>query len=182
MKKAIFWDLQGTLGGQATADINEFQFYSFSFEALKIAFNAGYLNIIITNQSKIGKGVFSMADYEAKISVLTAQAKKNGAEIHKFMCCPHTKFDNCKCKKPKTGLINIAVDEYNIDLNNSFVIGDMGKNEIVMAKNAGVKGILVMTGGGIDSLNKFRDTWKECEADYIAENALKAVEWIISFQ
>jgi len=180
MGKAIFWDLQGTLGGQAIADIKEFEFYSFPIEALKIATNAGYLNIVITNQSRIGKGVLSMADYEAKVSILIEQVKQNGGRIDKFLYCPHTRSDNCDCKKPKTGLIKMAVDEYKIDLKKSFVIGDMGKNEIVMAKNAGVKGILVLTGGGLGSLNEFRDTWKEYEADYIAENALRAVEWIIS--
>lgn len=55
----------------------------------------------------------------------------------------------------------------------------MGKNEIVMAHNAGVRGILVLTGAGQGSLKQYRETWKEYDADYIAENAMKAVEWIV---
>lgn len=56
MKKAIFWDLQGTLGGDAIGDIRDFEFYSFSIDALKLASSSGYMNIIITNQSRISKG------------------------------------------------------------------------------------------------------------------------------
>lgn len=91
MTKAIFYDLQGTLGGEATANIDSFSPYPFAKEALALAKNKGYLNIIITNQSKISKG------------------------------------------------------------------------------------ILVLTGGGKDSLGKFRSTWADHEADMIAENVLEAI-------
>ena len=53
MKKAIFWDLQGTLGGDAIGDIRDFEFYSFSIEVLKLASLSGYMNIVIMNQSSI---------------------------------------------------------------------------------------------------------------------------------
>ena len=52
----------------------------------------------------------------------------------------------------------MCAEKYSIDISQSYVIGDMGKNEIIMAHNAGCKGILVLTGGGKDSLGKFRDT------------------------
>lgn len=64
MAKAIFYDLQGTLGGQATANIEQFAPYSFSKEALALAKQKGYVNIIITNQSKIGQGILSLEVYE----------------------------------------------------------------------------------------------------------------------
>ena len=56
MGKALFWDLQGTLGGDAVASIELFEPYPFSKEALELAKDNGYRNIVITNQSRIGKG------------------------------------------------------------------------------------------------------------------------------
>jgi histidinol phosphatase-like enzyme len=94
-------------------------------------------------------------------------------------CCPHTREDHCICKKPLTGLIDRARKEHNIDLKHSFVIGDMGMNDIVLARNIGAKGILVLTGAGIGSMSKYRDTWANYEADYIADNVLEAVNWIL---
>lgn len=58
----------------------------------------------------------------------------------------------------------------------------MGKNEIVMAHNAGCKGILVLTGGGRASLDEFRHTWANYEADIIAENALEAIKQIVNIR
>ena len=55
----------------------------------------------------------------------------------------------------------------------------MGKNEIIMAHNAGCKGILVLTGGGKASLGEFRHTWSNHSADLIADDAIKAVKMII---
>ncbi len=178
MKKAIFWDLQGTLGGTATGDVMNVELYSFSAEAVKLAMQKGYRNIIITNQSKIGKGIISYEDYENTAKKLMTDFAQEGAVIDEFLVCPHTSNDFCNCKKPKTGLIDLCVEKYDLDLSACYVIGDMGKNEIVMAHDAGCKGILVLTGGGKGSLHEFRHTWADHEADLIAENALEAVKMI----
>ncbi len=176
MAKAIFYDLQGTLGGEATANIEGFVPYSFSKEALVLAKRKGYINIIITNQSKIGKGILPLEVYEREQERILGYFNSDEILIDDFLCCPHTSEDNCNCKKPKTGLIEKCVKKYSIDISRSFVIGDMGKNEIILAHNAGCKGILVLTGGGKDSLGKFRHTWADHEADVIADNVLEAVK------
>ena len=98
--------------------------------------------------------------------------------IDEFLCCPHQNADHCNCKKPKIGLIEYCVEKYGLSIEDCFVIGDMGKNEIVMAHNAGCKGVLVLTGGGRASLGEFRHTWANHDADLIAENALEAVRII----
>ena len=175
MAKAIFYDLQGTLGGEATADVNLFEPYPFAKEALALVKQKGYINVIITNQSRIGKGLLPLEVYEKTQERILRYFNSDGVLIDDFLFCPHTGADNCNCKKPKTGLIDQSAAKYGIDLSQSFVIGDMGKNEIVLAHNAGCKGILVLTGGGKDSLGKFRDTWKDHEADMVEENVLEAV-------
>lgn len=173
--KAIFWDFQGTLGGDATGSILDFEFYPFSYEALKLSKEKGYMNIVITNQSGIGKGKLTMEAYEYRVEQIKEGLRSNKVSIEEFLCCPHTSQDNCTCKKTKTALIDFCVEKYHIDLSKSYVIGDMGKNEIGMAKAAGMKGILVMTGAGRGSLNEFRHTWRDYEADVIADNALEAI-------
>ncbi len=179
MRKALFWDLQGTLGGDAIASIEEFEPYPFSKEALELAKIHGYYNIIITNQSRIGKGTLSVETYEREAKRIEGFFNAEQPLIDEFLCCPHQSSDHCECKKPKTGLMQQCVEKYNLSIGECFVIGDMGKNEIVMAHNAGCKGILVLTGGGKGSLGEFRNTWAGHEADVIAENALEAVKAIV---
>ena len=114
--------------------------------------------------------------------MLQKKLAEHGAHFDGVYCCPHIKDDNCECKKPLTGLVDTAVKEHDINLNNSFVIGDMGNSDIVLAKNIGAKGVLVLTGVGKGSISKFRDTWGDYEADYVAENILEAVKWIINIK
>ena len=178
MNKAIFYDLQGTLGGEATESIEQFIPYPFSREALALAKQKGYLNVVITNQSKIGKGTLPLEVYEHEQNRILQYFNSNEKLIDEFLYCPHQNADNCNCKKPRIGLMVQSAEKYSLDLSSCYVIGDMGKNEIVMAHNAGCKGILVMTGGGKDSLGKFRDTWADHEADIIAEDVLEAVKMI----
>lgn len=176
MSKAVFWDLQGTLGGEATGRIEEFEPFPFAKEALETTKRAGFLNIIVTNQSRIGKGELSpeiYAAHENRIRTLF------GPFIDDLLVCPHTNAEGCVCKKPKTGLVDLCVEKYGLDVQKCFVVGDMGKNEIVLAHNARCKGVLVLTGGGRASLAQFRHTWAGHEADIIAENALDAAEKII---
>jgi len=179
MNKAIFWDLQGTLGGDAIGSIENFVPYTFSKSALSLAKSKGYLNIIITNQSNIGKGTLPLEIYKREERRILDYFNSEKLLIDEFLCCPHQSKDNCNCKKPQIGLVTQSAEKYDIDVKSSFVIGDMGKNEIIMAHNAGCKGILVLTGGGKDSLGKFRDTWADHKADIIAKNALEAVQTTI---
>lgn len=181
MNKALFWDLQGTLGGEAVSSIELFEPYSFSKAALKLAKDNGYYNIVITNQSKISKGMLLAEVYEREASRIINYFNLDEILIDEILCCPHQSSDKCDCKKPKIGLIQKCREKYNLDIKECFVIGDMGKNEIVMAHNAGCRGVLVLTGGGKASLGEFRDTWKEYEADVISDNALEAVKDILKY-
>lgn len=179
MNKAIFWDLQGTLGGDAVASIEQFEPYPFTKDALKLAKDAGYRNIVITNQSRISKRTLSAEAYERESRRIMDFFNADEVLLEEMLCCPHQNKDGCDCKKPKTGLIQDSILKYGLDIRHCFVVGDMGKNEIIMAHNAGCKGVLVLTGGGKDSLGIFRDTWADHEADIIAAHALDAVKRII---
>lgn len=179
MERAIFWDLQGTLGGDAVGNIEFFEPYSFSKDALKLAKENEYYNIVITNQSLIGKGILSAEVYEREVMRIVSYFNSKEVLIDEILCCPHKSSDNCNCKKPKIGLVQQSVVKYNLDITKSLVIGDMGKSDIIMACNAGCKSILVLTGGGKASLGEYRNTWAGYEANATAENAYEAVKYIV---
>lgn len=182
LNKAVFLDMQGTLGGAGIDDIRSFDFYPFSIGAIKKLNKNGILAIIITNQSNISWGYLSQEYFDNKLSFLKKRLEEEGAYIDGVYCCPHTREDKCNCKKPLAGLIDMAVQDFNIDLKNSFVVGDMGMSDIILSKKIGAKGVLVLTGAGKGSLTEFRDTWINYEADYIAENVLEAVNWILNLK
>jgi histidinol-phosphate phosphatase family protein len=171
--------MQGTLGGTGVDDIRTFEFYPFSIDAIKKLNENGIPAIVITNQSNISRGFLSQKDFDGKLSILQKNLAEQGAYFEGVYCCPHTKEDNCTCKKPLTGMVEKAAKEHNIDLKNSYVVGDIGMSDIILSKKIGAKGILVLTGAGKGSMTEFRDTWRDYEADYIAENVLEAVYWIL---
>ena len=181
-KKTVFLDMQGTLGGTGVDDSSTFEFYPFSINAIKRLNENDVLAIIITNQSNISRGYLSQKDFDDKINILQEELAEHDAHFDGVYCCPHTKEDKCTCKKPLTGLIDKAVKEHDIKLKNSFVIGDIGMSDIILSRNIGAKGVLVLTGAGKGSLSEFGNTWANYEADYIAINVLEAVNWILDIR
>lgn len=179
-RRAVFLDFQGTLGGEGLDDIRALVFYPFTIEALKILNSIGILVIGITNQSHISKGVFTWGEYEAALRLLEKELSENNAHFDAVYCCPHEDKDNCGCKKPKKGMIESAMDDFDIDIEHSFVVGDMGMTDMVLARNVGAKAILVLTGVGKGSLNEYRHTWQNIDPDYIANNVLDAAHYIAS--
>ena len=169
--KAAFLDRDGVL----VEDIG----YHHKLEDLRIVPNAieglkllkNYKLIVITNQSGIGRGYYTMKDFENFNKYLIQELKKHNIKIEKIYVCPHKPEDNCECRKPKTKLINDAAKEFDIDLSKSYMIGDK-RIDVEMGHNAGCKSILVLTGSGM----KERENSK---ADYVAEDLLDAAKWIL---
>jgi D-glycero-D-manno-heptose 1,7-bisphosphate phosphatase len=176
---AVFLDLQGTLGGEGLGDILDFAFYPCAIPALRLLNENNILSIIITNQSHIAKGYFTIDQYEMIVDKLRQELSTHGVVFDGIYCCPHTQSDNCECQKPKLGLINQPQQKFGISLNESYVVGDMGSSDILMADAMGSKGILVRTGVGESSLNEYRHTWEGVNPNFVADDVLHAVEWII---
>jgi len=128
--RAVFLDLQGTLGGEGLGDVRDFELYPFAADAVRLINESGFLAIVITNQSHIGKGYFSLAEYEERISDIRDRLERHGAHIDAVYCCPHIRSDGCHCKKPLPGLIDQAVRDFRINVSESYVIGDMGATDM----------------------------------------------------
>ena len=150
-QKAIFLDRDGTINKYVgfLTDINEFELLDGVTEAIKMINESGYLAIVVTNQPVIARGEVSVEELQEihnKMETLLGQA---GAYIDDIFYCPHHphKGDEgerpeykieCECRKPKPGMLFAAAEKYNIDLSESWMIGD-GENDIEAGKNAGCK-------------------------------------------
>ena len=128
MKKIAFLDRDGTISKEYSDEewknINTPILLNNSIKGLKIIKDLGYEIIILTNQNLIADGIISYKQYEDYNNKLINKLEDNNISILKTYCCPHNDLDNCNCKKPKIGMIDLCLDEYNIDLTNSLYIGD----------------------------------------------------------
>jgi D-glycero-D-manno-heptose 1,7-bisphosphate phosphatase len=133
MNKAVFLDRDGTINVDKgyLYKIDDFEFLPGAMEGLKLLQDAGYLLVVITNQSGIGRGYYTEEDYKILMDWMNAELQKHGINISSSYFCPHlpdAQIDryrqNCDCRKPKTRLFRLAVKELNIDLSKSWTIGD----------------------------------------------------------
>lgn len=177
---AAFVDLQGTLGGEGFGDIRDFAFFSCAVPAIRLLNDAHLAVIVVTNQSRIGGGLFTEAYFQERIADLEAQLAASGARFDAVYCCPHTDRDSCDCRKPSPVLLQRAERGLGLDLAASYVVGDSGASDMVMARAAGCRAVLVRSGLGEGSLGPYRHLWQEVTPNYIAQDVLDAAAWIVS--
>lgn len=142
--------------------------------ALKTLRENGYKIIVISNQGGVGKGYFSKEDLDKVNNYMLKEIEMQGGEIFGVYYCPHKKEDNCECRKPKTGLLKMAMSNINADIKNSYMVGDT-ERDIEAARNFGLKTILVLSGK-----TKLRDAdnWKN-KPDEIKKDLREAVDFIL---
>ena len=171
---AIFLDRDGTIINDYgyIKQASEVQFYPFTFKALDLL-QEHFLIFIITNQSGIAKGLVTVKEVEEVNNYILNTLKERGIAIYDVFCCPHKSDDNCICKKPKTYFIEKACQLYNIDLNQSFIIGDH-PSDVQCGINAGITPIYVLTGHGDKHKNQIR------KETIIFNNILEATKYLTS--
>ena len=154
-QKAIFLDRDGTINKHIgfLRKPEEFELLPGVAEAIKKINSSGYLAIVITNQPVIARGEVTYDELKTIHNKMETLLGKSGAYLDAIYFCPHhphkgyegeipeLKID-CECRKPKAGLIMKAVKDFNIDLSQSWMIGD-GSNDIGAGKNAGCKTALI---------------------------------------
>lgn len=184
-QRAIFLDRDGTMNVSKgfISNADDLELIPGTIEAVKAINKSGALAIVITNQPVIARGECSFEELHNIHNKLKTLLGEKGAFVDDIFYCPHhpdkgfegevpeLKFD-CECRKPKTGMINEAVDKYNIDLSKSYMVGD-STMDLELARNAGVKSVLVDTGfAGNDG--KYD---RSCDIE--AKDLLDAIEKII---
>jgi D-glycero-D-manno-heptose 1,7-bisphosphate phosphatase len=148
MNRAIFLDRDGTIikdNGYINNPINV-EFYDYTFECL-YELHKYFQLFIITNQPGIAKGIITHKEVEKVHSFILKRMKDEGIEIKEIYCCPHQKIDKCLCRKPQTFFIDKAKNDYLINCESSYVIGDHPE-DIKLSVNANAKGIYILTGHG----------------------------------
>ena len=157
-QRAIFLDRDGTMNVSKgfISNADDLELIPGTIEAIKAINKSGALAIVITNQPVIARGECSFEELHNIHNKLKTLLGEKGAFVDDIFYCPHhpdkgfegevpeLKFD-CECRKPKTGMIDEAVKKYNIDLSKSYMVGD-STMDLELARNAGVKSVLVDTG------------------------------------
>lgn len=140
-QKALFLDRDGTINIEKNyvCKIGDFEFQPGIFKLIKEYQSAGFLVFIITNQSGIARGFYTENDFMILNTWMLNQFKMNGIEITKVYYCPHHPeiTGTCTCRKPEPGMINQAIDEFNVSRVKSVLIGDK-KRDILAGENAGI--------------------------------------------
>lgn len=153
--KAIFLDRDGVINVEKdyAHKIEDFEFLPGVFEAVKSFNEKGYIAVVVTNQSGIGRGYYTGEDFRKLTAYMEKEFEKNGGKIAAVYHCPHGPQDGCDCRKPEPGMLLAAKDDFGIDMASSWMIGDK-EGDIEAALAAGITNtVLVRSGHEIDEEN-----------------------------
>lgn len=150
-QKAIFLDRDGTINKMVgfVTKPEQFELIEGAAEAIKVINKSGYLAIVVTNQPVIARGDCTFEELQTIHDKMETELGKVGAFVDAIYVCPHHTdkgFEgerpeykcNCDCRKPKPGLLLKAAKDFNIDLSESYMIGDSHR-DVEAGENAGVK-------------------------------------------
>lgn len=154
-QKAVFLDRDGTINKYVgfLRDIDDFELIGGVAEAVRKINESGYLAIVVTNQPVIARGEVSFEELEEIHNKMETLLGKEGAYLDAIYYCPHhphkgyegerpeLKID-CTCRKPKPGMLLKAAEDFNIDLSQSWMVGD-GENDIKAGYNTGCRTALI---------------------------------------
>jgi D-glycero-D-manno-heptose 1,7-bisphosphate phosphatase len=172
--KTIFLDRDGVINKEVNYlhKIMDCEFIPGIFEACNYFQNIGFKIIIITNQSGIARGFFGESDYQNLTEWIIQQFKLNNVDLLDVFHCPHVADSGCNCRKPKPGMFIAAKKKYNINMKESWAIGD-SERDITAASLAGIKNTIL-----------FRSSYKIDEENSRAKyylNSFDDVKNVITF-
>jgi len=162
--KTIFLDRDGVINKEIgyLHKIEDFIFIDGVIETCRILNTLGYQIIIITNQSGIGRGYYSTKDFNQLTHWMLKKFLDNDVIIKDVFFCPHSPDDLCKCRKPLPGMIKEAIEKHDVDIANSWSIGDK-EDDISAAKDSNIANtVLVRSGHSIEET--------KTEADYVIDS------------
>jgi D-glycero-D-manno-heptose 1,7-bisphosphate phosphatase len=184
MKQAVFLDRDGVITQEPphyAHKIDQLKFIAGTADAIRLLNNNGFIVIIASNQAGIARGYYREEDATLFHQAMIQSLDKKGARIDAIYYCPHhpeAKVEKyrtvCDCRKPAPGMLKQAEKELNIDLTQSFMVGDK-LSDIEAGKRVGCHTIMVKTGQGVQEL---KGTDVEC--DYIADDLYHAAEHILA--
>ena len=165
MNKAVFLDRDGTIN----VDKNylyrkeDFELLPYTLEALKLLQNDNFLLIIITNQSGIARGYYTEEQFQALNQWMINDFRVRGVNIDAVYYCPHhpnaeiLKYRKiCNCRKPKTGLFENAIRKFDIDLTQSYAVGDRLR-DCCICHESNCRGYVIGNTESLDMIQKIKN-------------------------
>ncbi|MFA6609964.1 MAG: HAD family hydrolase [Candidatus Omnitrophota bacterium] len=181
--RAIFIDRDGVInkdpGGWTehsyVTDPKDLHILPGVIDALKLLDRNNIKVIVISNQAGVSKGYFTKEMLMRVTSKMLDEIGKKGARIEEVIYCMHRNEDNCNCRKPKTGMLEKAIDKYNISVRETFFVGD-SEVDIIAGKRMGLKTVFVQSGKATkDDVKKWQG-----KPDYVFNDLLSAVKWMLT--
>jgi D-glycero-D-manno-heptose 1,7-bisphosphate phosphatase len=174
----VFLDRDGTINREVhhLSDPDQLELLPGVAEGLRSLCAAGFTLIVVSNQSPIGRGMFTEDRLREINGRLADMLAAEGVSIAGWYWCPHTPEDNCSCRKPAPGLFIKARDEMGVILDNSWIVGDR-LSDLCAGRQVGARSILVATGYG-----QGEHALPEAEAcvDYFVPSLREAAEVILA--
>lgn len=183
MVRAVFLDRDGTINVDKDYlhRLEDFEFIPRAIEAIQRLKEAGFLLVVVTNQSGIARGYFTKDDVDRLHAHMQKELARHGTSIDAFYLCPHHPDygtgeggSDCDCRKGKPGMLLQAAKDWNIDLSASIMIGDK-RADLEAGRAAGCYTILVRTGYGEEELKKGGEEM----ADVVANDLLTAAHHVL---
>lgn len=177
-KKAVFLDRDGTINDDPgyVNKAQDFRLLPRVGEAVAKLNRAGFLIVIVTNQSGVARGIIDPKELDRIHERMDELLKKSGAKIDLYKVCTHHPLKDCECRKPKATMLLEAAAQLDVDLSQSFMVGDR-ISDLVAGKNAKVKGVgLVRSGHGLETE---KDPDAKEHFDFIGDSLFEVVEWIL---
>lgn len=184
-RAAVFFDRDGTLIEDVgyLSNAAGLRMIPGAAEGVRRLNDRGFLTFVISNQSGVARGYFSEQDLVPIHQRLEAELANAGAHLDHIYYCPHhptrgrPPYDvECTCRKPRTGMLEQAVKEFNVDLRRSYVIGDKFA-DVKVGHNAGTRTVLVLTGYGPSAVQECREAG--ITPDAVRPSAAEAVAFIM---
>lgn len=177
MKRAVFLDRDGTLNADTgyISSVEDFVLFEETPLALKQLSDAGFSLIVVTNQSGVSRGFFTLEELHRVHQVMEQQLASCGVQLDAIYGCPHHPEEGCGCRKPATGLFEKAAKEHDVDLKESFMIGDK-LIDIQAGLEAGCQTIWIDR-KDLDFADRLE---AEKSSHYTATSLLDAVAWILA--
>jgi D-glycero-D-manno-heptose 1,7-bisphosphate phosphatase len=181
---AVFLDRDGTLVEEAgyIDRVDRIVVFPYAVDAIRLIHRAGYLAVVVTNQAGVAKGIFPERFVEEGREYLAGRLAEGGEAFDGYYYCPHHPDGavaayrrECECRKPRTGMIDRAARDLDIDVSRSVTIGDKWI-DVQLGQNAGARGILVKTGYGASEAARAREGRP---ADAVCGNLIEAVVWLL---
>jgi D-glycero-D-manno-heptose 1,7-bisphosphate phosphatase len=185
-RPAVFLDRDGTINEQMgyINHLSRFHLLPGAAEAIRLLNARQVPVVVVTNQSGLARGYFPQTLLDQVHATMINLLTEQGARLDGLYVCPHHPTakeeqyrKNCNCRKPRTGLLEQAAAELNLDLAKSYLVGDRW-SDITCAVRAGCTPVLVLTGYGRGDY-QYIGPGQELQPAYVAENLLDAVCWIL---